>query len=317
MAVAARASATLVLALASAVAPAGCGGSAGDDTTTAERLAQPGSTWADLSPAQQRDAIGLCRLDAAAVAAQPSGSPPVARNGAFAQVLQVHTGRIRRQLDRRFADAAGARERVADGCRAVLREDLDAAGAAVAPALDFGPPMRLTEHGPRLTVQGDAVTIPVRTRDGAPVRVVPTPGRARTTARIAVRQDGDTATIRLTRVPRGTSYLRAISDGIKTDIVVRGTAARRLPEPRTFPPMRIHGDGSRRLVQFYLPQDGRATISTQGAPLTVTAGETVLLAHSTATAHPQPQTIPAGRYDDVRVRTSGPWSIRIVPAREP
>jgi hypothetical protein len=320
--------ATPALALALALlALAGCGGSGSSTTPTpAQQLAQPGSAWAGLSTADQRAVLRTCRLEAAIGAATggttagATAAAPVPRSGAFRAVLHLSAADLRAALDRRFADPAHASERMADGCRHAVQRQIARARIGAAPHADFGPRIEVTGEGLRLTVEGGRVTIPARLtpQTGARLAVTSAPGRAPSAVRAHVTQHGDAATVRLAGVPRGTSYLRAtVTAGSRRWhrlITITGKAAPAAPAPRTFAPMVLHGEDPRGFAVVYVPRDARATVTTDGSPLTLATGRTVLLAHGLGAGRTS-ATIPAGRYEHVRVRARGPWSIRLVPAR--
>jgi hypothetical protein len=78
----------------------------------------------------------------------------------------------------------------------------------------------------------------------------------------------------------------------------------------------ISGQGSRGLPLLYLPRPARATVITDGAPLSLASRGTVLLAHRLDDREAA-VSVDAGRYRDVQVTATGKWSVRIVPARPP
>ncbi|HEU4976061.1 MAG TPA: hypothetical protein VFT50_13285 [Baekduia sp.] len=313
-------------ALGAAALAGGCGGSGDEPPTPAEQLAQPASAWADLSDGDQHDVLHACRLEAAITAAAQQAGPagaaapqPVARNRAFLEVLHLPASDLRDALDGLTASGGPGAQRLGPACLRAAARQIAAAGIGTAPRADFGAPLRTTAEGLRLPVVGGRTAFPVRLTPGAGARLTigDAPGHAPSGIDVAIARHGDRASVRLTHVPVGTSYLRATVRTARASwhglITLTGEPADGLRPPRTFAPMVLKGDGSRGFDVVYVPRDARATVTTDGAPLTLSAARTVLLAHPLGGPR-RATAIPAGRYEHVRVRTRGEWSIRIVPA---
>jgi hypothetical protein len=301
---------------------AGCGGAARRDLTPAQRLAEPGRAWSAMSHADQVATMRSCRLEGAVRAAQDGGihSAPYF-SGRYQAVQDVSGTLLRDELTTWFEQASHGNQTLGRGCATVLARLVDVGSLSAQPRADFAAPVTASSKGLRLDVAGSSIRLAARVAPaGARLTVTPAPGRARSGARARVGRAGDVTTVTLDAIPLGISYLQVtVTDGPRRRqelMIVDGRRAETLPAPRTFAPVVISGQGSRGLTLLYLPQAASATVITDGAPLSLAAGGTVLLAHryddrEAAVA------IDAGRYRNVQVTATGKWSVRIVPARAP
>jgi hypothetical protein len=240
-------------------------------------------------------------------------------SGRYNAVAGVDGDELRKELTAYFRGNRHADETIGTGCSQVLRDELNLNRLAQRSRADFATPVTAVSHALRLNVFGDHVGLQARVSPAhARLDVTPAPGRARSTAHIVVRQNGDRATVALSRIPLGLSYLRVVvrDSGRPWErlLVVRRGPTKKRPTPRTFVPLVISGKGSKGLPILYLPRRAEATVSTQGTPLSLTSGGTVLLAHGLSDRDRHIR-IDAGRYRNVQVTATGEWTIRIVPAK--
>lgn len=310
---------TLVAAGAAALTLAACGddGTAARDrdTAVAQRLAQPGRTWATLKPSEQQEALAACRLQRAVDLARESGATSAPYfSSRFTKVMRLPGDALHHDLTRRFRQDAHADEPIADGCRAVVDEHVDPAALRRAPHADFASPVTVRRDVLTLNVDGDRALLRARVAPaGARLTLGDAPRRARTTARWTTTERDGVTRVDLRHIPRGTSYLEVRVGDWRRVLVIHGARASRFPPPRTFAPIRLHGQGQVGLPVLYVPQPAVLTTDVHDAPLALTSGTTLLVAVSGRDDGRVP--LRPGRYRDVRVRTPGAWSIRVAPTR--
>jgi len=310
----------LLLLLAAVLALAACGGGDGDapgrDAAIAQRLAQPGRTWASLSAGEQQDTLAACRLQRAVDLAREAGATSAPYySSRFAKVMDIPGDELHHDLTRRFARPPGAGETIADGCRAAVDARVDPAALRRASHADFASPVTVRRGVLTLNADGDDALLQARVSPaGARLTVGDAPGRARTTARWTItRRDGVT-TVDLRAIPLGTSYLQVGVGDWHRVLIVHGARASRFAPPRTFAAIRLHGQGQVGLPVLYVPRPALVTTDVDRAPLAMTSGTTLLVAVS-GDGDGGHVPLDPGRYRDVRVRTPGAWSISVVPAR--
>jgi hypothetical protein len=304
------------LAAVAATTVGACGSTPHKDAAIAERLDRPGTTWAKLSPVQQREALSTCRLgEAVAVAREGGATSAPYYSSRFATVMAVPGARLHQRLDAWFADGAHATQTVREGCTAVVAGLVDLPALRRRAHADFASPVRVTRDALRLMVDGDSALLRARVSPaGARLVLSSAPGRARTTATWTMREQDGVTVVDLRRMPRGTSYLGIRVGSWRRVMIIHQAPARRLPPPRTFAPIALRGQGEVGLRLLYVPQPAEVSARIDGAPLTLTTGRTLLLALGPGDG-PEPVPLRPGRYRDVQVRTPGAWSIRIVPQR--
>jgi hypothetical protein len=312
-----RAAAVAALAAGTLVA-AGCGGD-GTETTGAQRLGAAGATWAQLGDGEQRDTLRACRLKAAVAAATAGGVRAVPYyTTRYDAVIDTDGTALHDALNAFFGDTGPGRGHgsIGEGCQSVLAGLAALTPTQAGPLADFAAPVDGRHEELRLqTTQPDVLVDARLTPADARLTLAAAPGRAVSTARVSVAARDGIASVRLQGLPAGVSYLQArVTAGGRTweRLLVVEREDRTVRRAHTFAPMTLRGDRSRGLRVLNLPVDGRVTIDAPAAPLTVATGDALLLAH--AADDRTPQIIPAGRYRDVRIATSGPWTMTIVPA---
>lgn len=294
---------------------AGCGSSDDDEPTAAQRLAAPGATWSDLGANDQVTALRACRLDAAVAAATGGGvrSAPY-YSGRYDAVAGVDGAQLHVALDAWFAQPDHAQQSIGEGCAKVLQSLVV---PQVEPRADFAYPVATRPTDLYLAVTSDAARLPVRlTPSGARLMIGSAPDRATSTAQATVAGSAaGTATVTLRRLPLGVSYLRVrVEAGARSSerlLVVRRSAAPTV-QAGTFAPITLRGKNSRGIPVLYLPRPAVATVATDDAALSLRSHGALLLTH--APGGREATTIPAGRYRDVKITTTGQWTIRLLPS---
>jgi hypothetical protein len=291
----------------------GCGAKPQAPRVAADRLGEPGAHWAAISRQQRTTIVRICRPAVAVAAGRADDSASATYfSDRYRAVAALSDADLRRALDRWFTDAAHARQTLRAGCNVVAGRMAHLARLAHDPHAGFAAPVTASD-GP-LAVQTADGTIDLHARvtpATARLTVNHARDRAATPATWTIQRSGGHATVALRDLPRGTSYLRV-------DVTSRAGHWRRLlvlhrratTAATAFAPIVLRGDGGRRLAALTVPAHAVAHVDAVG-PLALSTPRTLILASGAAGGG---LAVPAGRYTDVTVSASGPWTVRITPA---